>query len=359
MFIIGTHEAAHFLVARFFGVGVIRFSIGFGKVLWRKYDKQGTEYVISLIPLGGYVKMLDETEEAVPETKLAHAFNQQAFYKKFLIVAAGPLTNIFCAFILYWFVFVSGFMTIKPMIGEIQAHSIAAEAGLKPGEEIIAIDGHKTMTWSGVVFRLIAHAGNHDHVSIKTSTATLDSAKAQTDVKTEHQYVLDLSNWQLNKLTPDALSSLGIKPYQALKTWPQDKLRKIQYGPLNAATHALREIYNFTYFNFLFIAKLLTGKLSVQSMGGPIAIFQTAGAAINTGISPFITFIAFFSISIGVINLLPIPGLDGGHLLFQIIELVLRRPIPVNILIVLYRLGFLLILFILFQAIINDVLRLY
>lgn len=436
-FVIGTHEFAHFLAARLLKVKVLRFSIGFGQTLYRTRDKQGTEYVLSLIPLGGYVKMLDETEENVSPNDLPYAFNRQPFYKKFIIVAAGPIMNILCAFALYWLIFVIGFVTIKPIVGEIKPHSIAAQSGLLPQQQVISIDDHKILDWTNLVFRLILHAGNQDHATIQTENLTN---------KTISTHVLDLSDWHLSGLTPDPLGSLGIKPYipdiplvigviapkspaaaSSLKvgdkivalngkpikdwealitiisknpnntfmfkverkgqmitlpvtlgyqrdlllnksgylgigphfTWPDSLLQKVQYGPLTAITHAFNEIVNFTYFNLLLFGKLITGKLSLQSLGGPITIFETAGEALNSGFTAFIGFLAFLSISIGIINFFPIPGLDGGHLFIYTIEFIIQRPLPNYVLNVLYRLGLLLIVFFLLQALINDILRLY
>lgn len=435
-FVIGTHETAHFLIARLVGVKVLRFSIGFGKTLCRWHDKKGTEYVIALVPLGGYVKMLDETEDAVPENELHFAYNRQPFYKKFLIVIAGPITNLFCAFILYWIIFMVGFTTIKPMIGAVEPNSIAAVAGLKANQEIVKIDNQPVTAWAGFMLRLLSHAGNKDQATIDTLT---------TPQQTTSQHTLDLTDWKMDGLTPDPLSSIGIKPYmptvpliigkiasdspaakakllihdkiiainqQPIKDWnqiitfitehpdqtltfnlernkkniqivvtigkqrdlffkksgylgigpdftfPKNMLRNIKYPPLAAIKPAYQELYDFTYFNILLIGKLITGKLSLQSLGGPITIFDTAGDALNIGFVSFLGFLAFLSVSIGVINFLPIPGLDGGHLFIQLTESIIGRPVPEKLLSVLYRLGFMLILFILMIALVNDLLRL-
>lgn len=431
-FVIGTHEYAHFITARLLGVKVVRFSIGFGKVLLRKKDKRGTEYVFSLIPLGGYVKMLDEDEEKVPPEELPYAYNRQPFYKKFLIVLAGPMMNLFCALILYWLIFMIGFTAVRPIIGTVDADSIAAAGKLAPKQEIVKVDDAKTHSWSSVVFRLLIHVGDKDQVRIETID---NNQRVNT-------HVLDLANWQMSDLTPDPLSSLGITPYQPeipliigmiaanspalasplkvgdkiikinetainnwkdlLKTitdhpdetvnftimrdnkeiqipvklgsqglfkrlgylgiapnfrWPDELLHKIQYPPIKAFTRAWREIYQFTYFNFLLFGKLVTGKLSMKSLGGPITIFESAGDALNYGFMAFIGFLAFLSISIGVINLLPIPGLDGGHLFLQIVEKIIGRRIPNRVILLLYRFGFILLFLVLVQALVNDLLR--
>lgn len=351
-FVIGTHEYAHFMMARLLGVGVLRFSIGFGKTLWRRVDKKGTEYVIALVPLGGYVKMLDENEESVPKHQLKYAFNHQPFYKKFLIVAAGPAMNFLCAILLYWLIYMVGFTTLKPVTGYIHPNSIAAQAGLKPNEEIIAIDHHDTKSWTGILFRLLTHIGDQD-----IAVLTVRSLNG----KTTSDHSLNLANWKMDALTPDPLSSLGITPYEPpipLIIYPDNMLRKVQYNPLAAFAQASRQVYEFSYFNLILFGKIITGKLSLQSLGGPITIFESAGAALNYGWLPFVGFLAFLSASIGIINVLPIPGLDGGHLMFETIELIIRRPLPQRFVAALYYGGFALIVFILIQALVNDVLRL-
>lgn len=438
LFVVGTHEFAHFIVAKMLGVKVLRFSIGFGKTLFSRFDKSGTEYVLALIPLGGYVKMLDELEGNVPKEELHLAFNRQPYYKKFLIVVAGPLMNLLCAVVLYWLIFVIGFVAIKPIIGTVTPHSIAAQNGIQPNQEIIAVDGHPTRTWTGVILRLLRHAGNDDNATIEVKNITTHITQTHT---------LPLTNWNLEGLNPDPLRSLGIKPFepviplrvdviadgspaqnsplhigdvisavnkQPVKNWeelmnliiqhpdqtldftvkrgtgqtlnipvklghhrdllfrkigylgigpiyepPPDLIRTIKFNPMAAIPYAFEEIWNFTYFNFMIFGKIIMGKISYQSLGGPVTIFETAGKALNYGFIAFFGFLAFLSVALGVINILPIPGLDGGHILIQTIELVIRRPLPINVLVLLYRLGFLLIFLLIFQAIINDVTRLF
>lgn len=435
LFVIGTHEWAHFATARLLGVKVLCFSIGFGKRLWHWYDKSGTEYIIALIPLGGYVKMLDENESIVPPAEQHLAFNRQPFYKKFLIVLAGPLCNILCALFLYWLIFVIGFTTIKPIIGDVVPDSIAAIGGLHKNQEIVSIDRTTTNSWTNIMFRLLSHLGNQDQINI--------------GVKYNHKienHVLDVNQWQLNPLLPDPLSSIGITPYvpeiplvigviseksPALKAnlqlgdqlialdkkpihgwdelikeiqdspnknviftlkrhdktldvpvtigyqtnillqksgylgiapkfeWPKDMLKKVRYTPLGAISAAWQQVWDLSYFNLLLLGKMLTGKLSLQSLGGPITIFESAGDALNSGFLAYISFLAFLSITIGVINLLPIPGLDGGHLFIQIIEFITQKTIPIRILTFFYYFGFFLLMFVLVQAVTNDILRIY
>lgn len=437
LFVVGTHEAAHFFTARALGVKVLAFSIGFGKTIFSFTDKRGTQFALAWIPLGGFVRMLDSREDKVSATDFPRAYDQQPYYKKSLIILAGPACNLFCAFVLYWLVFVTGFVAVKPIIGPVQAQSIAATAGLQPEQQIISIDGQETKTWAMVLFRLIAHMGNEDTVNV--TTRGMQSAKT-----TEH--ALNLAHWNLDGLNPDLFGSLGFQPYEppiplvievvlpnspaalaglkvkdklvsynnvkiadwnqlltllnttpettvpmvvsrngkkvtvnitptVTKHWfkpttkhlgiapyfiyPAKLLDKVQYGPLAALPQAGTQLFDFIRFNLLFFKKLVTGKLSLQSLGGPITIFDSAGQALNVGWLPFASFLAFLSIAIGVINLLPIPGLDGGQWLMQTIETCIRRPLPEKVTELLYRAGFFIIIFVLIQAIINDVLRLF
>lgn len=437
IFIVGTHEAGHFFAARLVGVKVLTFSIGFGKTLLHRVDKSGTEYIFALIPLGGYVRMVDETEGHVEKKDLRRAYNRQPLYKKCIIVLAGPLMNFICAVMLYWVIFTAGFTTVKPIIGSIKPNSIAAQAGMKPNQQIIRIDQNTIQTWPNALFQILSHIGSNDQMQV--TVANLDGQH-----KTSHQ--LDLTNWKMDKLNPDPLQSLGMTMYEPpmkleigfikpdspavkaglhvgdkliainnipLESWlqvigiiqdhpdqqviftikrnhktinlpvtigsqrnifltksgtlgiapdvkfPPQMQQHIQYSPLAAIPRAVKETYDFASFNLLLFGKMVTGKLSLESLGGPITIFDSAGDSLNYGFIPFFGFLAFLSVSIGVINLFPIPGLDGGHLFLQTIEAVIRRSIPENIISILYRMGFLFIIFIMVQAMVNDVLRLF
>ncbi len=438
LIVVGVHEGAHFLVARLLGIKVLRCSIGFGKALYTWRDKTGTEYVIAPIPLGGYVKLLDETEGPVEEAEKHLAFNQQPLYKRVAVVAAGPFSNLLSAVLLYWIIFMIGFKTAIPIIGQVDPHSIASAAQMQPQQEVVSVDGHPTRSWASVVMRLIVHTGDHDQVTIDTKSF---NPERKGTVKS---YVLDLNTWQMNDLKPDPLSSLGLEPYmpdvplvigtiqkdspaaisplkpgdkilaiesRPIKTWDQlmeavDKnpnkeviilvsrqheklslpvtlgyqrdflfrkhgflgvspdfvlpgylLQTIQYNPFSAAVHAFQETVQLSYINLLLFGKLLTHKLSLYSLGGPITIFQTAGSAFLYGVLAYMGFLAFLNVALGIINFFPIPGLDGGHLLFQFIEALIRRPISHRVQLFCYRLGFLFLIFILAQALTNDLLR--
>lgn len=436
--VVGVHEGAHFLVARLLGIKVLRCSIGFGKALCTWRDKKGTEYVLAPFPLGGYVKLLDENEGPVSEAEKPFAFNRQPLYKRVAVVAAGPLSNLIVAVLLYWVIFLVGFKTPLPLIGTVDPHSIASEAGLKAQQEIVSVDGHLIHSWSGVIMRLIVHAGDQDTVTIQAKN--FNPARA-TELRS---YTLNLAHWHMNELTPDPLSSLGINPYmpeiplvigkmqdqapvtrsplkigdkilalngKAVKTWdqlihfidknpgkkilikvrrkqqqlvlpvelgyqrdfllrkhgflgvspdfelPDNLLHSIQYGPLSAISAAFQETVQLSYLNLLLFGKLITHKLSLYSLGGPITIFQSAGSAFLYGILAFMGFLAFLNVALGVINFFPIPGLDGGHLFFFLVEAVLQRPLSLRVQVLCYRVGFIFLILILVQALTNDLLR--
>ncbi len=435
LLVVGIHEFGHFIVARLVGVKVLRFSIGFGKALYRFQRKNGTEYVIAAIPLGGYVKMLDESEGKVPADELHLAYNQQPIYKRFLIVIAGPLFNILFSLTIYWFLFMAGIVTFVPLVGKVLPHSIAAEAGLKPNQEITHINTIATPTWENIVIRILNQAGD---------TGMMKVGILESKTHKPKQLTFNLAEWHLDDLKPEPLESLGITPYEpptstlvekiqpqsdafnkllkndkiiavgnkkvndwselakiilshpnetllftikrqnktlklpitlgtkkhffAKETgflgmtpqfeWPKELLRVQKWGPAPAFTHALSETQDLVSLNLIILKKLVTGKISIKSLGGPITIFESAGTALNNGTISFLSFLAFLSIAIGVINILPIPGLDGGHVLFQLMEFISRRPVPLTVQLLFFRLGIIFLLMVMAQAVINDVLRL-
>jgi regulator of sigma E protease len=437
LLVVGLHELGHFLVAKWVGVRVLRYSIGFGKTLFLRRDKTGTEYVIAAIPLGGYVKMLAEDDgEIITPADLPYAYSSQPFYKKMAIIAAGPLANLIFAFVLYWLLFVVGFVTIAPVIGSVTPHSIAANAGIQPQSEILQVDGNKTNSWAATAINIIYRAGDKGTMQLLTKNLATQKTLVAT---------LELDNWHMDNLKPDLLESLGItvfepnipaivgaiikdspaeksnlligdkviaidgKPIGDWHTlvnqianhtnetltftierqqkklslpitlgykrniffqkhaflgmspafeWPATMLRVNHYGPVEAITYAWHEVVTFTELNFIMLGKMFTGKISLQSLGGPITIFESAGSALNHGLIAFMSFLAFLSISVGVVNILPIPGLDGGHLLFQAIEAIARRPIPKKYMLLFFRLGLVILLLVMMQALINDIMRL-
>jgi regulator of sigma E protease len=435
--VIGVHELGHFLVARWLGVKVLRFSLGFGKSLFSLKDSRGTEYVIAAIPVGGYVKLLDTREDTVAASERHLAFDCQSISKRALILAAGVFCNLLFALIIYWAVFMIGTTIVIPMIGKVVPNSIAATAGLKANQEIVSIDQEKTPTWEAVMLATFFRIGDKGEMQITT--------KKVAEQKLNY-HKLNLANWQIDELKPNPLQSLGIIPYPvnvpiivdkpikatspdvkkhlregdhilavdnvAMQNWwqffkyihehPEQKLnfvverhgdkisipinigykrnlllqkkghigitsafkipqkfqRKISYGFFAAFNQALVTVKNYTLLNFIVLGKLIIGKVSILSLAGPLTIFTSASLAFQLGLVAFLSFLAFISLSIGVINILPIPGLDGGQLCFLMVELFRRKPIPLSVQVLAYRLGLIIVVLIMFQAVFNDVLRL-
>ncbi len=363
LILVTIHELGHFSVAKFFGIRVQRFSVGFGKPFFKLYDKTGTEYVLAPIPLGGYVKLLDSREEetALAPEELPYAFDHRPLYQRFAVLIAGPLFNVFFAIIGFWLVLSIGIVTVKPIVGTVLPNSPAAKAGVHSGDQLLAIGTQKTSNWSAVGLSLILHYGEKGTLVVSVQPTTLPMQPART-------LQLDLSTWRLNDLKPDPLNSLGIVPYVPEKIlkdtsgkaqWPPEMIQTVHYSPLQAFLPAVKETYAFASFNLIILYKMLTGVISWKGLGGPISIMQAAGIAAQQGGVIYLNFLAFLSISIAIINLLPIPGLDGSQIFYQLIELIRRRPVSMEAQMLAFRIGFIIFLLLVVQVFVNDLLRIF
>lgn len=430
------HEFGHFWVARRCGVKVLRFSVGFGMPLLRWHDKQGTEFVIAAIPLGGYVKMLDEREGEVPVDQLDQSFNRKTVRQRIAIVAAGPVANFLLALVFFWVLAMLGSEQVRPVIGAVESGSIAAKAGLNAGEEIVAIDGEPTSGWAAVNLQLVRRLGESGSLQllVREQGSTADSPR-----------VLALDNWLKGADEPDPIRSLGIRPWRpalppvlaeldpkgpaqaaGLKTgdrllaldgqplsdwqqvvdtvrtrpdtkillrierdsaqidvpvtlaargeskapsgylgagvkaidWPPEMIREVSYGPLAAIGEGARRTWTMSILTLDSLKKMLFGELSVKNLSGPITIAKVAGASAQSGFGDFLNFLAYLSISLGVLNLLPIPVLDGGHLLFYLIELARGRPLSDRVQGWGVQIGISLVIGVMLLALINDLGRL-
>ncbi|KDM90163.1 sigma E protease regulator RseP [Photobacterium galatheae] len=434
--LIAVHEYGHFWVARRCGVYVERFSIGFGKALWRRVDKQGTEFTLAMIPLGGYVKMLDERVEAVPEERRHQAFNNKALWQRSAIVAAGPLANFVFAIFAYWVVYLIGVPAVKPVIGEVAPQSIAAQAGITGGMELKSVSGIQTSNWESVNMAMISHIGDDE------MTLTVVPA----DENYEKTLRLDLRTWSFDPEKEMILATLGITPYSppitleigqlveqgaaqqagfqvgdvivainqqpitdwnqvvdairsnpevvldvqlrrdgalihapltprtkelssgelvgyagfapVVEAWPAEQRFQLKYGPLDAVGAATEKTWQLVTLTFDMVAKLVTGDVALKNLSGPISIAKGAGATADYGIVYFLGFLALISVNLGIVNLLPLPVLDGGHLLFFAIEAVTRRPVSERIQEIGYRLGSAILVVLMAVALINDFTRL-
>jgi regulator of sigma E protease len=427
------HEYGHFWVARRCGVKVLRFSVGFGKPLWSRLGRDGTEYVIAPIPLGGYVKMLDEREGNVPENELGQAFNRQSLPKRMAIVVAGPAANLAFAVMAYWFLFVVGIPGIKPIVAEVAPQSIVAQAGMVSGDEILQIDGRDTPTWNSAFKALLRHAEQGDQAQLTVASGgtqqtygvtipqlaideagRLFSELGMTPLRPDIAPVLgqivpdspaaeaglqagdrlltangkELNNWNdwveliqqnAGETIPitirrgDSVQPLSLSPEAGedgkgrigagvdtdFSRLPAELQSELRYDPVTALKEAVVQTWLFTSSTLSSLWGMLTGDVSTDNLGGPISIAQIAGSSAEQGLISFVSFLAMISITLGILNLLPIPMLDGGHLLMFIIEAVRGKPLPDEVQIRGQQIGLFLLLMLMFLAFFNDLSRLF
>lgn len=435
--LVAVHEFGHFWVARRCGVKVEKFSIGFGKSIWSKVGKDGTEYSISIIPLGGYVKMVDSRVDEVPEHEKHLAFDKKPLWKRTSIVAAGPIFNFLFAIFAYWLVFLIGIPAVKPVIGEVTPNSIVAEAGIESGMELKSISGIKTPDWESVNMGLISHIGDD------LMTVTLTSAN---EVGSEVTKTLDLREWKFDPETQSAMQSLGFAPYtpevyrvieqvsqggaaekagvlpgdevvaigqqrvtewkqvvEAVRSnpdtpleltvlrqgyeqtltltpgsrelankevvgfagiapkvaeWPESYRFDLQFGVFESIGKAVDKTGQVIGLTISMLKKLIVGDVGLNNLSGPISIAKGAGATADYGLVYFLGFLALISVNLGIINLVPLPMLDGGHLLFFAIEAVIRRPVPEKVQEMGFRIGGAIIFSLMALALFNDFTRL-
>ncbi|MDA8621060.1 sigma E protease regulator RseP [Psychrosphaera sp.] len=422
------HEYGHYWVARKNGVEVLRFAIGFGKPIYSWVGKNGTEYVIGLIPLGGYVRMLDGRVDDVPAHKKSVSFDQKHVLRRISIVAAGPLANFIFAAVLIFIMLLIGVPAVKPVIGDIKENSAAAEAGLLKNDLVIKIDQDSVNDWSSVQYKLIDQIGNPSipmsvirndkelSISVKTDDwkveeGELFSSLGFTPFSPEPSLTLnyideagpayaagflvgdvlvsfnksELKSWSqavevitnsadkvievkvlrkgnlqtltvtpLNRPTLEGFSSgyLGVAP--KYEEWPKDYVFTNQYAILPAVSQSFVKTWDLIKLTFNMIGKFVTGAIGLENLSGPIAIAQGAGISAQSGFVYFISFMALISVNLGVVNLLPLPVLDGGHLMYFIIELIRGKPVSERVQEMGFRFGAIALFMIMGIALFND-----
>lgn len=442
--LIAIHEFGHFQIARWCGVKVLKFSLGFGKPLYtKKIGSDQTEFIISAIPLGGYVKMLDEREmdeddlSKLSKEDRSRSFNRQSLWKRSMIVMAGPLANLILAVILFWFLLVSqGNVGLKPVVGSVAIGSAADQANVKKDDVVLTINHNIVNTWQDMHWQLLQDVGSND-------TIEMSVRDAQGLIQT---HTIDLSQLDKNDLEHDFLSQLGLKPYlpkvpakigQLVKDGPADKaglqsndvilaidgisieswrefveivqqnpnqklkldvirsssnisislvpdsikegqkqighigagvyfneksnddwIVKIHYSPLTSLLMATQKTYDISIFSFKMLGKMIVGEASIKAISGPISIASYSGKSAEKGLLSWLAFLALLSISLGVLNLLPIPLLDGGHLLYYMVEAIKGSPVSDDAMVVGQKIGFILLGFLMIIAFYNDLNRL-
>ncbi len=400
------HELGHYCVARLCNVKVLRFSVGFGKVLaGRHFGRGETEWVISAIPFGGYVKMVDEREGEVAEHELHRAFNRKPVWQRMLIVAAGPLANLLLAILLYWGLFIHGVPGLKAVLGEVAPKTPAAAAQLQSRETILSVNGQPVPSWQEFNWVLLDQALQDGRVQIEgrsingeilqheldltvLSPSDLDGDFLQKLGLSLYQPVVlpiigklvensvaqraglmvndkivrvngrDISRWselveavrshpgstlhlEIERaghpltidLAPEAVDEGGMKigKIGAAPQFDQQQfdamLTTVRYSPLAALSQGIRKTWETSTISLKMMVKMVFGEVSLKNLSGPITIADYAGQSAQLGVSAYLGFLALISISLGVLNLLPIPVLDGGHLLYYMIELIKGSPV--------------------------------
>jgi regulator of sigma E protease len=430
------HELGHYFVAKWCGVKVLRFSVGFGRPLVaRRFGPDRTEWIVAAVPLGGYVKMVDEREGPVAPEDLPRAFNRQTVWRRFAIVAAGPSANFLLAIALYWALFLTGVQEAKPIIAAPESGSPAAQAGFARGDTIRSIDGEPVTSWQDVRWRLLRRALERQEARIDVAgeggavaTRTLDFAPVKAEEEADVLARVGLRLFrpevpaELGQVTSgsvadraglrardrivaangdpiatwdalvakvrasagkplaldvrrggdrlridvvpepvtqgkETIGRIGAGPYvdpQAMAAYYLD----VHYGPIESFTRALAKTWEMSAFSLRMLWKMVVGELSWRNLSGPVTIADYAGQSAQLGLVPYLLFLALISISLGVLNLLPIPLLDGGHLMYYTIEVAKGSPVSERVMDLGQRAGLVVLLFLMAFAFYNDINRL-
>ncbi len=333
------HELGHFLVARFFGVGVEKFSLGFGPRIFGK--KVGiTDYRISAIPLGGYVKMVGEEPDAeIAPEDIPLSFTHKHVFKKILIVAAGPFFNLLLAVLLFYLVYqFSGLYIRKPVVGTVAPDTPAQTAGLRPGDEIASIDGKSVDTWESMAAIISESDGKPLRIELKRDGRTIPIT-----IKPRVQEDVNLFGETINRYVIGIASS--------------NEFAVQKLNPFQAIGHSVTQTYKVAELTLLSIVKLVQGTLSMDTLGGPIMIAELAGEQAEEGLVNLVFFIGLLSINLAILNFLPIPVLDGGHLLFFTIELIIGRPVSIRVREVAQQAGIFILISLMIFVFYNDITR--
>ena len=433
LLVVTIHELGHFIVARHYGVRVLRFSIGFGRPLFEWRGRQGTIYTLAMIPLGGYVKMLDARVAPVPPILTPYTYDGQSVWRRMAILVAGPLANFLLAICLYWIVLVIGIQVRIPVIESILPYSPASYVDLRVGDELVQVDGHPTPSWEACMVALSSHVGDADAliVTIKRDGVSQDFAIQHTPWPKEIAPEMLLDAIGIGLIEQQAPAQIGVvqaeSPAAIAGLQPQDRVlqvnaqpvtwatfvemvrnspsqplilsiarhhhhqditvvpmaisdsngqlqgrlgvgidttvlskdhwRRMHYGPVKALQSALQRTGWYSWLTLEMIGKMIVGEASLDNLSGPVMMAQGAGETVRAGFVHYLSFLALVSISLGVLNLLPIPMLDGGNLLYCALEALRGRPLPLPLQEWGVRVGAAVLFTLLGIALYNDLLR--
>jgi len=333
------HELGHFLVARLLGVGVETFSLGFGpKMIGKKIGI--TDYRISAIPLGGYVKMVGEQPDAdLDPADIPLSFTHKNVFKRILIVAAGPFFNILLALIIFYGIFqISGMLILKPSIGEVKEDTPAYRAGLKAGDLVVSIDGAKISSWEDMANAIMESKGKTIAISVLRGDTILTKNVAPEVKKFKNIFNEDVDRYVIGITASGEIFKKDLNFFQAF-------------------SESIIQTYQITALTIKGIVKLFQGTVSPKTLGGPIMIAQMAGQQAKEGVVNLIFFIALISINLAILNFLPIPVLDGGHLLFFFIEAVKGSPVSVKVREISQQAGIFVLILLMIYVFYNDIAR--
>jgi len=433
------HELGHYVVARWLGVKILRFSVGFGKPLWmRRVGPDQNEWAIARIPLGGYVKMADEREGEVAPQDVHRAFNRKPAWARILIVLAGPAANFLFAILVYWVLFVGGIPGMKPVLGASAPNTAAATAGLASGDVITGVGGEPAQTWSDVRWLLLKEAVRRAPTAIEVQDARGARATKSLDLSVLSKDDLDrdfltklglrpyrpqapavlgrvhegsaaqaaglrqgdrvlsvngkpVGSWYdfTSNVTPNAgkplaleierdgrrlgitaqpqevseggakFGRLGVEAPDALKRESERMTTIVRYGPLPALGQAVYKVADLSVFSLKMLGRMVVGDVSWKNLSGPITIADYAGQSAQLGWVPSLVFLALVSVSLGVLNLLPVPLLDGGHLVYYFAEILKGSPVSERTMEIGQRVGLALLLGLTVFAFYNDINRLF
>ncbi|MCL4461229.1 MAG: RIP metalloprotease RseP [Nitrospirae bacterium] len=338
--LIVVHETGHFLVARRFGVKIEKFSIGFGPKIFSRTVGE-TEYRLAWIPLGGYVKMLGENDpEQVRPEERDRSFSALPVSRRMAIAAAGPIANFLLAFFLFTAVFWVGIPVLEPVVGKVLPKSPAQMAGLAPGDKILSVNGKPLATWNDLRRGIEGQSGKTLHVIVQRGEVALPLAIVpRTEIGSD---------------------IYGEKvPQGKIGVAPRGDIRQVRYGLFDGLGKGFMKTVNVTRITVVSLYKILTGAISSKNLGGPILIAQMSAKAAKSGVVNLLIFMGFISVTLGVMNLLPVPVLDGGHMLFLTAEGILHRPLSVRVRELSMQVGFVILLTIMVFAFYNDLMRLF